>query len=186
MGLVFILAWLVYLAILGPKRPGGGRLAPPRLERALIAHQADFSWKLRDLNDQPVDLSKFRGRALFLNIWATWCPPCVEEMPSIANLADNARLKNVAFVCVSTDESIDQVRAFLRDKHWSMTILRASEVPEVFATSGIPATFVIAPSGRIVTSELGAAQWDDPTVVDYLEELSKKSVTPKKSGESDD
>ena len=60
-----------------------------------------------------------------------------------------------------------------------LTVLRADRVPDVFTTDGIPATFVIATDGKIVASEAGPAQWDDPTVVDFLEKLLKQSTPPK-------
>ena len=70
---------------------------------------ADYDWSPVDLNDQPVPFSRFKGKTVFLNFWATWCGPCVSEMPSIEELAKNPRLrdKNIAFVCVSRDVSTD-------------------------------------------------------------------------------
>jgi thiol-disulfide isomerase/thioredoxin len=177
--LALVVAWSVFLIVFGP-RPGGVALGTPRLGMASPPRPADFSWALRDLDDRPVDFARFRGRAIFLNIWATWCPPCVAELPSIASLADDPRLKDVAFVCVSTDDSAEAVRRFLQGKNWSMTILRATDLPASFATDAIPATFLIAPDGTIVVSEVGGAQWDDPKVVDLLERLArgKPSAAP--------
>ncbi len=175
--LAFVVVWSVGLILLGP-RPGGAELGPPRLAMASPPRPADFSWTLRDLDDRPVDFARFRGRAIFLNIWATWCPPCVVELPSIASLADDARLKDVAFVCASTDDSAEAVRGFFRGKNWSMTILRATDLPATFATDGIPATFLIAPDGTVVVSEVGGAQWDVPEVVDLLERLARGKPAP--------
>jgi hypothetical protein len=95
-------------------------------------------------------------------------------MPSIARLAENPRFqgKDIQFVCVSVDDSAATVRRFLRDKNWSMTILHAQALPSVFRTDGIPATFVIAPTGRIVAAEVGSNDWEDPRVVEILEKLS--------------
>jgi thiol-disulfide isomerase/thioredoxin len=150
-------------------------MTPPSLEAPGVALTADFRWKLLDLEDKPVELAKFRGRPILLNLWFTECGPCLEEMPTIANLAANPRLKDkVVFLCVSTDESTAKVREFLKDKTWGMTFLRIDSLPPpVFLTDGMPATFVIAPDGRIVTGEVGAAKWDDPPVVDFLEKLAK-------------
>ena len=64
----------------------------------------------------------------------------------------------------------------MRDKKWPMTVLRATELPDVFLTDGIPATFLIAPDGRIAASEVGAARWDDPSVVEFLERLAAPAV----------
>lgn len=157
----FVLFWGVYLALFFP------RAEPPR-------GNADYNWKYLDLDDVPVAFSRYKGKVVFLNIWATWCPPCVEEMPSIARLAANPRLKDVAFVCVSVDDSAATVRRFLRDKDWSMTILRAHSLPENLQTDGIPATFIIAPDGRIVVAEVGGKDWDTTETVERLASLLKK------------
>lgn len=167
-----VLAWTFILYAFGPRR-GPGALGGPELAGNPSALPADYNWTLEGLDAQPVDFARYKGRVVFLNIWATWCPPCVAEMPSIANLAANPKLqaKNVAFVCASTDDDLDTVRRFVAGKDWPMTILRATSLPPAFATDGIPATFIIAPDGRVVTSHVGSARWDEPDVVDFLERL---------------
>ncbi len=171
-GLGFAVAWGLILIFAGPRQG----LGTPRLVNPGDDRKARYDWKLSDLNDAPVDFAQYKGRTVFLNIWATWCPPCVAELPAIATLAANPRLKDVAFVCVSTDESSAVLKRYMRDKTWPMTVLRATELPEVFLTDGIPATFLIAPDGRIAASEVGAARWDDPSVVEFLEGLAPPAV----------
>lgn len=167
------IAWILYLILFGPRSGREGNLPLPALTKPIPPVVADDRWVLRDLQDAPVPFETYKGRVVFLNIWATWCPPCVAELPAIANLASNRRLKDVAFLCVSADESPEVVRSFLKGKNWPMTVLRATDIPQGFATDGIPATFVVAPDGRVVVAEVGAAQWDDPSVVDFLEGLAK-------------
>ena len=180
-GLAALLAWVAFLATAGRVIPPGD-LGAPLLQASGVPRPAEFGWTLLDLDDKPVDFATFRGKPILLNIWATWCGPCLEEMPSIANLAANRTLKDkgVVFLCVSTDDSSEALRRFLKDKGWGMTILRATSIPTVFQTEGIPATFLIAPDGRIVTAEVGAAKWDDPAVIDFLQELAKPAADPKK------
>lgn len=175
--LVFLGFWVVYLTFFAP-----GNRRP--LEGSGIDLPADYNWKLEDLTEQPVPFSRFKGKTVFLNIWATWCPPCVREMPSIARLAENPRLKgkNIAFVCVSTDDSTDTVVRFVRDKNWPMTVLRAQSLPPVFHTEAIPATYIITPGGRIVAAEVGANDWDRTDVVAFLEKAA--ATKPKPAGES--
>ena len=102
LALGFTLLWGIYVTRFSPL---SGRLAGPRLEPSGTGASADYSWKLLDLNDGPFEFSRFKGKTVFLNIWATWCGPCVMEIPSIEKLAATPGLKDVAFVCVSTDES---------------------------------------------------------------------------------
>ncbi|WP_406701052.1 TlpA disulfide reductase family protein [Singulisphaera sp. Ch08] len=169
-------AWIVFLLLFGPRSGNGGDLPVPELKAPIPPGVAEYGWGLRDLAGAPVPLRQYQGKTIFLNLWATWCAPCVAELPAIANLASNPRLKDVAFLCVSTDESPEAVRSFLKGKNWPLTILMASDAPPIFTTAGIPATFVIAPDGQVVVSEIGSAQWDDPSVVDFLERLSQKGA----------
>jgi thiol-disulfide isomerase/thioredoxin len=176
-GLGFVIVWGLYLIFFGPRTTV--ELSPPQLATSAEPKQVDYSLTVRDLNEKPVPFERYRGKAVFLNIWATWCPPCVAELPSIARLAADPRLKEVAFLCVATDESAETVRDFLRDKDWPMTVLHATSLPNVFTTDGIPATFLIAPDGRTVAMEVGAAAWDDPSAVEYLEKLAKPAAEVK-------
>ncbi len=137
--------------------------------------QANYAWKVRTLEGKPVDLASYKGRAIFLNLWATWCPPCREEMPSIARLAADPKLKDVAFLCVSNEDST-AVMNYLSAHRSPMTMLVAPEPPpSVFATDGIPATFIIAPDGRIVRREVGGMDWDTPENVKLLEGLASEA-----------
>jgi thiol-disulfide isomerase/thioredoxin len=172
LALAFTLLWGVYIAWLSPF---SGRLAEPRLEPPGSQAVVDYSWKLLDLNDGLVEFSRFKGKTVFLNIWATWCGPCVMEMPTIERLAAKPGLKDVEFVCVSTDESAATVRRFLAGKNWPMTVLRATSLPPAFQTEGIPATFLISADGRLAASEVGAVKWDNPAAVAFLIDLAKPS-----------
>ena len=158
----------MYLAFFGPRSPapvaeelGDERAGPLRLDDPGPRRQAGV-------------FERFKGKAVFLNFWATWCGPCIREMPSIARLADDPRLagKGVAFVCVSTDEFDRRRRHFLQGRPWHMSYFRAERVPSVFYSEGIPTTFIIAPDGRIAAFEVGAADWDRPEVVALLEKLA--------------
>ncbi|APW59945.1 TlpA family protein disulfide reductase [Paludisphaera borealis] len=171
-GGLFLAFWVVYLLVASPR-------APEEIDLAAPGKPADYNWTLHDLDGQPVKFTNYAGKAVFLNIWATWCPPCIGEMPSIARLAGDARFqgKNIAFVCVATDDSIETVRKFVRDKQWPMTILHADGLPGVFLTDGIPATFIIAPDGRVVATTVGSHDWDRPEVVKSLEAVA--AVPPK-------
>lgn len=166
--ILFSLVWVLYLTFLGPKP------SKPSLEDSGTGEPASYAWSFFDLEDQPSTFEPFKGKVVFLNIWATWCGPCVEEMPSIARLAEEPRLKGrgIAFVCASIDQTSEDVRRFLAGRSWSMTFFRAETIPPVFLTDGIPATFIIAPDGRIAAKQIGSARWDSPEVIAFLEKLA--------------
>ena len=170
--LAAVVAYAAFRMTLGTRF--GGASDAPTLEGSALTGPADFRWTLQDSEGGPVDFAKFRGKPVVLNLWATWCPPCVEEMPTLSRLAEHPALKakGVEVVCVSTDESADALRGFLKGKDWRMTILRATDIPPVFRTEGIPATFVIDPGGSVVASQVGSARWDDPSVVAFLEKVA--------------
>src|SRR5262249_17837578 len=107
---ILVLAWVVYLVAFAPLPPRPGALPPPALNPRKATGASAHKWPLRDLEGKPADFAQFSGKTVFLNVWATWCRPCVEELPSIANLARNPRLKDVTFVCISTDDSLEKVR----------------------------------------------------------------------------
>ncbi len=169
--MAFLIFWIGYLIVLAPRPP------VESLENSGISQPAAYDWPILDLKDDPVSFSRFKGKTVFLNVWATWCPPCVQEMPSIARLAENPRLrgKEIEFVCVSVDESSDLVRRFLEGRGWSMAFFRTEKLPAAFSTEGIPATFVITPKGRIAAARVGSEQWDRPEVVDFLEKIAAAS-----------
>lgn len=157
----------ILMAVFAPKRHA-------RLENSGMSEKAPYDWTLEDLDGKPVSFETFRGRTVFLNVWATWCGPCRAEMPSIARLAaDPAVAKlDVAFVCASTDDDAKIVKGYLDGKDWPMTFLRATRLPAPFLTEGIPATFIIDPSGKIVASEVGGAEWDETRVVAVLQKAA--------------
>jgi thiol-disulfide isomerase/thioredoxin len=143
------------------------------------AASASYAWDLRDLDGVALDTGALRGRVLFVNMWATWCPPCVAELPSVARLrsAVAARLgpdraQAVAFLCISS-EGLEKVRGFqpVADLDLPAYVLDGPQ-PTEFASQAIPATFVVDPAGRIVFQHVGGARWDDPACVDYLVSLA--------------
>lgn len=173
-GILFALFWGLCLALFGPGLP------EPSLEGSGTGEPASYNWTLFDLDDRPTTLLPFEGRTVFLNIWATYCGPCLKEMPSIARLAENPRLKgrDIAFVCVSLDESSGVVKAFLEGRSWGMQYLRAEKLPAVFLADGMPATFIIAPDGRIAAKQVGPADWDREETVALLEKVAAEAPGP--------
>ncbi len=176
-GIAFAVFWGVYLAFFA-KRTGTETLGVPRLEGTGTTLPADYGWKLQDLDGKPVSFGEFARKPVVLNLWATWCGPCRMEMPGLVRLAENPRLKGVAFVAVTAEPAKDNVRKVASEELKGWTVLRADGVPEVFSSDAIPATYVIAPDGKIVASEIGSARWDDPSVVDFLEKLAKQAPAP--------
>jgi thiol-disulfide isomerase/thioredoxin len=171
--LAFAVAWCLYVGWRFGFLPA--RSAAPVLDGTALTQTADYNWPLWDLDGRPVSFGQYRGKTVLLNIWATWCPPCVAELPSIAALARRPGLDRVAFVCVAIDDDRETVRQFVQGKDWPMTVLHAKATPPAFTTpeGAIPTTFVVAPDGRIAASAVGGADWNDPSVVAFLERTAR-------------
>jgi thiol-disulfide isomerase/thioredoxin len=172
--------WVAFFQFVRSRDGGSGR---PSLHTPAGRFEAAFDWPLKARDGRDAALADFRGKAIFLNIWATWCPPCVAELPAIERLAANPKLKDVAFLAVST-EDLATIQGFARSRDLKVPVYAADPegVPPIFVTDAIPATFLIAPDGRIATAQLGAAEWDDPAVVDYLARLTSESAAGTRAG----
>ncbi len=131
---------------------------------------ADYNWHLTSLDGRELTFAEFQNKVVFLNVWATWCGPCVAEMPAIQRLHDAVSAEGIALVLVS-DEDADDVRRFVRGEGYTFPVYLSPALPAPFETDGIPATFVVSREGRVVLSHLGAAAWDSTSCQSFLRAL---------------
>ena len=130
----------------------------------------DYQWNLTTLKSEPLNFSQSEGNVILVNLWATWCPPCVAEMPSMQKLYD-AYGDKVDFYFV-TSEVNDKPQKFIEKHGYSFPVYRESQsTPEVLRSRSIPATYVISKDGTIVIDEKGAADWDSEKVHQVLDGL---------------
>ncbi|WP_420239955.1 TlpA family protein disulfide reductase [Telmatobacter bradus] len=118
-----------------------------------------------------VHLANYRGQVVLLNFWATWCGPCVEEMPSLLQL--HHQLPGVAIVAVSVDEDADAYKSFLSRRHVDLITVRdpQEKAAGLFHTDMWPETYVIDRQGMIRRKFIGAQDWNSPEIVRYLKTL---------------
>ncbi|UII23953.1 TlpA family protein disulfide reductase [Fulvivirga ligni] len=134
---------------------------------------ADFNLQLRTINGDLVHLSELKGKVIFMNLWATWCPPCVAEMPGIHDLyeayADN---ENVAFVMLAIKDSDTRIQNYITKKSFTFPVYTSvGTVPEVYQTGSIPSTFIISKDGYIVSTEKGMRNYDTKKYHKFLDKL---------------
>lgn len=126
------------------------------------------------LNDgqRSVDLSKLRGHVVVLNFWATWCAPCVEELPSLEEL--QRELPQVQIVAVSTDDDGDAYQRFLAEHSISLLTVRDADQRSnaMYGTFRFPETYIIDKSGVIRRKFIGPQEWTSPEIVSYLKKLA--------------
>lgn len=136
---------------------------------------ADYNWQFMDDNGQPFDLNSAKGKVLFLNFWATWCPPCIAEMPSMQELYNNYKDNpDVVFVFATTDPK-STVDAFMQKNSYTLpSHYVQSAAPEQLASRSIPTTFLIGRNGEIAIRKVGSANWNSNSVHQAIDELLKE------------
>jgi cytochrome c biogenesis protein CcmG, thiol:disulfide interchange protein DsbE len=139
---------------------------PPRIG----SNAPDFT--VQD-SDHTVALNQFRGQIVVLNFWATWCPPCVEEMPSLVQMQRRMRAKGVTVVAVSIDVDENAYRQFLKQHGVDLLTVRDPEqkTPALYGTHGWPETFIIDRKGVMRRKFIGAVDWTEPEITDFLSKL---------------
>jgi thiol-disulfide isomerase/thioredoxin len=131
-----------------------------------------YNWELESLEGRKVNFKQSIGKVVVVNFWATWCPPCLAEMPSLQNLYDQFG-DQIDFYFV-TNEPLDQVNSFLKQKGYSIPIYQSSSnLPKELFSQSLPTTYMISKEGEIIMDETGAAQWDSKKVVDFMYTLLK-------------
>ena len=120
---------------------------------------------------RTVDLAKLRGHVVVLNFWATYCIPCIEEVPSLGEM--QRRLPQVAVVAISSDEDDAAYRQFLTDNHLDFLTVRdgSGRIPKMYGTIKIPETYVIDERGILRRKFVSAQDWTSPEILDYLGKL---------------
>ncbi len=123
-------------------------------------------------SDKSVTLSSYRGKPVVLNFWATWCPPCVEEVPSLVALQKQVGDK-VTIIAVSADVDDDGYHKFVQKNMPGMLTVRdgTNKSNGLYGTYAFPETFIIDRNGVIKRKFIGAVNWTSPEIVDYLNKL---------------
>jgi len=129
-----------------------------------------YDWKLMTPEGEVVNFATSEEKVVLINFWATWCPPCVAEMPSLQNLFDEYG-DRVDFYFVSM-ESPKKITRFMNKKGYDFPVyIPKQQVPNAIESYSLPTTYVISKQGKIVIDKSGAANWDSETTKELLDEL---------------
>jgi len=128
---------------------------------------------LKDLDGREVRLADFRGRAVLVHFWATWCAPCVEELPSLQRLVDRLAPEGLEIIAVNEQENAARIRPFVQRLGLALRIVRDHDgsARDAWGVRVFPSTFVVAPDGHIALAAIGAVDWDDNAVHSRLRAL---------------
>lgn len=142
----------------------------PDVEKIEKPRKAIYDFDLQDMDGRQVSFSDFEGKVVFLNLWATWCGPCIAEMPSINDLYQDVQNQEIIFVMLSLDEDPEKAREFMKRKGFDFPAYTpVGNLPAIYRTGSIPTTHVISPDGYIVFTKKGTANYDTKRFRKFLE-----------------
>ena len=138
---------------------------------------ADYNMQLKSLDDGEVlDFTAYKGKVVFVNFWASWCAPCIAEMPNIQGLYEKIDSEDIKFVMISLDKTQYAARNFLKKKEFTFpSYYPVSYLPDVYKSEVIPTTFVISKDGKIVSRKEGMANYDKTSFRNFLLRLAGDS-----------
>ena len=124
-------------------------------------------------SDHQVSLNQFRGQVVIVNFWATWCPPCDQELPSLMDMQNRMRARGVVVVGVSIDVDGDAYHRYLKQRNVNFVTVRDPEqkVAGMYGTSGWPESYIIDRQGVLRRKIVGPINWDSPEVMQFLSRL---------------
>lgn len=135
----------------------------------------DFDWSLKDINNEQVNLKNHKGKVIFINLWATWCPPCVGEMPEIQKLYEHFKDNDKIEFLMITGDPVSKIKSFIKKRGYSFPVYHYNSNPPIpFRVKSIPTTFIISKSGKIVVKKIGAANWGGSKTIKIINKLIKE------------
>ncbi|MDA8106701.1 MAG: TlpA disulfide reductase family protein [Nitrospiraceae bacterium] len=171
-GTAFVVAAaFLWLTAMAPNSQSGGPYSPKEIDKLDRQKAPDFA--LKDLRGNTVRLSGLKGKVVLLNFWATWCPPCVAEMPQLNKLYKKLGPRGLHVVAVSTDNSIGYPREFVSKNGIDFTVLYDENrtVTRSYKVFSMPTTFLIDKNGIIIEKFFGDYEWADTDMMKKIEKL---------------
>lgn len=147
----------------GGETPADGKDPGPPPMRGKTA--PDFT--LPTLDGGVMKLAEHKGKLIFLNIWASWCAPCREEMPSMQRLAGKLKGANFAMLTISIDKNKEDAAKFVKELNLTFPVALDPDqkVAPLYKITGVPETYIISPEGVVTHHLIGPGKWDDPAII---------------------
>jgi peroxiredoxin len=159
--------WIAVSVVLGVIGFGVGAalLLTPEITRIEPGARAPDYQAENVVTGDSVSMRDYRGDVVLLNLWATWCPPCEQEMPSIERLHEELGPQGLKVIAISIDQlDSSDIRKWVEERGLTFTVLhdRSGRIQQVYQTTGMPESFVVDREGVIVQKTIGATEWDHP------------------------
>ena len=135
---------------------------------------------LRDMKENIYELEDYQGKPVIVNFWATWCPPCRKEMPSMNRAWKKLKNEGIEMIAINIGEDEESIKAFTNEYPIDFKILldESGEELENWSIRGLPTTYILDPEGRIVYQAVGGREWDNDKLLDKIKAL-RKTAAPK-------
>lgn len=127
--------------------------------------------RLKDADDKLVDLAQYKGRVVLINFWATWCPPCRKEFPSLGRVRKLFKPSQFEVIAVNVGEDPDTVFSFTGMTDFPVVFDRDSKAMGAWSARGLPTTFLIDRQGRLAYRATGGREFDDPEIINLIKTL---------------
>ena len=136
------------------------------------------NFKIQSLSGKTYELNQLRGKVVLVNFWATWCKPCIVEMPSMQKAYNQLRKHNIEILAISIDSDTKEIQQFLDNnlqQHLAFPIFfdKDKRVSSAYGTFQVPETYIVDRSGKITDKILGIREWDESITTNYLKLLAK-------------
>jgi thiol-disulfide isomerase/thioredoxin len=140
-----------------------------RFAKNILPQRNTADVKLAEPDGSPIDLTRYHGKAIFINFWATWCKPCLREMPSLQQLIQQLEGEDIVFLFAS-DEEGSVIEEFKNRNSYPFTYVQVQNI-EQLNIYAIPTTYIFNQEGHLVFSHTGARRWDHPAVIDTIRKI---------------
>ena len=146
----------------------------PRAHGPVTVGERAPDFTLPGLQSNNVSLAQYRGKVVVLNFWATWCPPCIMETPSLEQFATDLKPDGVTVIGVSVDENGQQLRQFVKQYQLSYPVARDPDaaLAHRYGTYKFPETYIIGRDGHVAEKIIGMANWTDPRMISFVKSLT--------------
>jgi thiol-disulfide isomerase/thioredoxin len=137
----------------------------------------DYAFTIKDLNGNKFQFDQYKGKVVFINLWATWCGPCKAEMPGIHKLYSKMKDDSVAFIMLSLDkdQALPKVETYIQKNEYTFPVFMPSGyLSEQLQVPSIPTTFIISKEGKIVLKEVGTRNYDTKKMLEFLRNEAAK------------
>lgn len=132
---------------------------------------------LRDMNEKIKELDDYKGKPVIINFWATWCPPCRDELPSMNRAWEKIKAEGIEMLAINIGEDEETISSFIKNYPIDFTVLMDESSEEIsnWSIRGLPTTFVIDPEGHVIYRAVGGREWDNEKLLNKVRALKIKS-----------